>query len=349
MSKCVNATVDVTHSNILNKLDIIKECISLITNPTHITSLCSSIESDYDNVMPILLKYYSDNSTSQQYFSFIDNENIVSRINQCMLYITSDIDGSKHSTRIQRYVNVFNRTPIVDVGYHTFVYEYCECGGKMNVAVNNNEYICHSCGTVTTVYNDNTDGYGGYSDKSNRIGNYDPSRRCKFWVDRIQGCENTDIPPECITAVTHCIHRDNLKNNTIILCVQIREYLKETGFSAYNDNVVLIRKIITNYTPPALTDTELHILSHIFNKVITIFDDVKANDKSNSPYYPYLVGKILHSVLPPGIRRRRILECIHMQSNTTLIANDKLMKKICKHIPEIKYIPTIKSEFTIFR
>ncbi len=71
--------------------------------------------------------------------------------------------------------------------------------------------------------------------------------------------------------------------------------------------------------------------------------------KYNSPYYPYIVGKILYDLLPCGIRKRQILECIHMQSNTTLISNDQLMKIICIHVPELKYTPTIKSEFTIYQ
>jgi hypothetical protein len=354
----MNATVEITHTNILRRLALINSSIQNIKRgeTRDIINILQSeynvLQTDYDEQSGvILLKYYKNHDNSHLFFSFINSENIATRLDQCMHYIGECYEILQNpKTAFEHIKKKYNRSPVFEQPTLTVDYELCECGDKMNTTINSNEIVCYSCGWIKVVHIDSTEDtvYGRRDDKSVKHGKYDPSRRCKFWIDRIQGRENAEISDECIKAVSSCIARDNI-TKSVILCMQIREYLKETGFTVYNDHVTLIRKQITGYAPPNLTETELQLLYHIFNKVITIFDDIKPSKKYNSPYYPYIVGKILYELLPRGMRRRKILECIHMQSNTTLISNDLLMKIICDKVPEIKYTPTIKSEFTIIR
>lgn len=369
MSNQINSTVEITHANIMNRLDSIEDCIKVVNTVDNgyreqqlrkiIQLEFNALYEDYtEHSGSMLLRYYENQDMSSDYFSFISTENIAARLNQCMQYIgecckiieTCD-EKSPLIVKIEKYQKRFNRTPVYEQSAYVHDYETCTCGNKMNTTLNSNEIVCYQCGEIKIVHNDSTEDtiFGRRDDRGIKHGKYDPSRRCKFWIERIQGKENADISKDCTDAVTTCIDRDHLSNSDIILCMQIREYLKETGFTVYNDHVTLIRKIITGYSPPYLTEDELKILYHIFNKVITIFDDIKPAKKYNSPYYPYIVGKILHHILPNGQRKRRILECIHMQSNTTLVANDILMKTICKRVSDIEYTPTIKSDFTIFR
>ena len=106
----------------------------------------------------------------------------------------------------------------------------------------------------------------------------------------------------------------------------------------------LIKKIITGIAPPQLTDAELRKLYNLFNKVVGAFEETKQSDKCNTLYYPYLIYKILEYILPSDIRKKKILECIHLQSRDTLITNDTQWEKICQLMPtDIEYTPTDRS------
>ena len=101
-----------------------------------------------------------------------------------------------------------------------------------------------------------------------------------------------------------------------------------------------MRKIITGYVPPQLVEKELRELYNLFDKCVSIYEKVKPVYKSNTIYYPFIIYKILDNIIKNGIRKRRILECIHLQSRDTLIHNDILWKQVCDNVPEITYKPT---------
>lgn len=121
-------------------------------------------------------------------------------------------------------------------------------------------------------------------------------------------------------------------------------YLKELNSTDYNDHIPLIRKIITDKSPPPLKEKEIRKLYNYFNKAVDAFDIVKLPTQSNTPYYPYFIYKIIDQILENGLRKIKILECIHLQSRETLISNDKTWKKICKVVEELNYKPTDRNE-----
>lgn len=396
MTDTPNATVEVTHRNILSRIDVIRGCVATLTDfcdgvraswPNHtstyntINSLVAmtemeidSISCDYNDHSGVVLLKYHGCKDSTSYFNFIGMENVSMRTNQCMEKVATCIslmdsiaaavsgqsegDGPPSTeptklvelTELGELAKQYGMYPVHDQSSQCLDYEVCECGARMIANACNNKFVCYSCGEIKETYNDSTVDavFGRHDDSGVKHGKYDPSRRCRFWIERIQGRETAEIPDGCINAVRRCIARDRIGKSTI-LCTQIRKYLKEAGYTNFNDHVTLIRKLITGYGPPPLTEHELQLLYHVFNKVMTVFDDIKPAKKYNSPYYPYIVGKIIHDMLPNGRRRRCILECIHMQSTATLVNNDKLMKLICEKVPELTYHPTIKSDFTIFR
>ena len=63
--------------------------------------------------------------------------------------------------------------------------------------------VCEKCGMINemlgTVFEDDQ----FYYQEGNRSkhGTYDPSKHCKFWVERIQARENTEIPSEIIEII----------------------------------------------------------------------------------------------------------------------------------------------------
>jgi hypothetical protein len=97
--------------------------------------------------------------------------------------------------------------------------------------------------------------------------------------------------------------------------------------------------------PPQLTRDETRQLHNIFDKCVNEYENVKPIGKRNKMYYPYIIYKILdHIITKNGIRKKRILECIHLQSRDTLITNDNIWEKICENIDGVDYKPTDKND-----
>ena len=125
-----------------------------------------------------------------------------------------------------------------------------------------------------------------------------------------------------------------------------RKQITRGDKSKYNEHIPLIHKLITGITPPPLLESEIQILSLYFDKAINIYDQIKPKDKTNCPYHPYFIYKILEQMLKKNtdrIRKIQILSYIHLQSRETLISNDITWKKICEQIQEFTYIPTDKN------
>lgn len=165
-------------------------------------------------------------------------------------------------------------------------YELCDkCGIRMTVVSNTSELICETCGTITslsgTVFED--DQFYYQEGQRTKHGNYDPTKHCRIWIERIQARETTDIPDSVINGVKGCIHRDKIRDASRITCAQIRKYLQHDQNSKYNEHVPLIRKLITGIIPPQLNDTELQLINIYFDKVIRIFEEVKPSGKTNCP------------------------------------------------------------------
>lgn len=385
------STVDINHANMLERFrvlgnvrDIASDVVRWPQLELRVSNQISTLIDDIDKIMHDYeinsiapLQSYHDTGSGAEYFQYLDNSNMARRLDQCGAYIANvlgvlkaigptddskcdSVDNIRRTdaiTLLQKCVDGYDMYRIYVAPVEVCEFELCDCGTKMIWSKSQNEMICCSCGEIKNIPMDAHIGDGvvwnGHHERGGiKHGKYEPIRRCRFWLERIQGTEIATIEDECIEAIKKCIARDTHKGMRPpdpILCSQFRTYLKQTGYTIYNDHVVLIRKMITGYQPPSLTDEERQIVYNVFNKVITVFDNIKPGDKCNSPYYPYFMGKILYAILRDSQRRRRILECIHMQSSTTLVANDKLMQQICERIAELEYTPTITDEFTIKR
>ena len=233
------------------------------------------------------------------YEFFMTSNDYYGKLDRCMKYI--GIQETLAKTKLSREV-----------------YDFC-CE-KMNL--HNEELVCPKCGKVRAVIESELI----YETPKS----YDQTKHCKFWVDRIQALNSKDIPKKIIDDVVYCSKRDNMQK---LSCPQIRCYLKETRNSDYNDYVPLIRKIITGISPPQLTEGELRKLYNMFSKATAV------ESTGNTVYYPYLILKCLEHILKKGKRKNKIIECIHLQSRETLIANDILWEglKICKFKPTDRY------------
>jgi hypothetical protein len=221
------------------------------------------------------------------------------------------------------------------------------CGTRMSVAPNMSMMLCVSCGVKERlqgmIFED--DQFFHQEGQRTKHGNYEPTKHCKLWVDCIQAREHKEIPAKVIEAVKREAQKDKVRFVRHLTCRQIRKYLQKTGYSSYNINTPLIRKLITGIMPPQLTDLEMRKIHIYFDRIIAIYAEIKPPNKTNTNYHPYYIMKILEQIIKNRKRRREMIVCIHLQSSETLIEHDLLWKKICARIDDFTYKPTDRFDY----
>lgn len=366
----MTSTIESTHKNILNKIDAILEIISifndnninisqkiqnitLIQNEYEMNSI--NILSNYFLIVNLIKKNKNDKLEIKKkeyyddYKKFIKEGNFVPNMNRIIDAIKEKIEKVTNDESLKKIYLLLDKFNESSIKYkvNEFIYDICSCYNKMIIDSNINKLVCSKCGYTKEIYDVVHEDENINEVQKNKYSVYDSSRHCKSWVDRIQAREAVDIPECLIKKLKNFIKRDNIKNIEKISCLQIRDYLRESKFSKYNENVPLIKKIITGVTPPQLTDYEIQLIHVYFDKVINIFDEIKPPTKTNCPYHPYFIYKIIQQIMNKEnerSRRNKILSYIHLQSRETLINNDKIFREICKKIPEFSYTPTDKNE-----
>jgi hypothetical protein len=372
----MSGTIETTNNNIVIKLTALNDLakILLLNNieiPNRTTLQLETISEDYEMGSIIILSEYFmasaeykkeiDNKKEQalqiknthfnKYQSFIRNENFISKMDQIFIILKKYIHDSKLASdrlfihRTYSIIKIYNNST-VNKTIKEIVYANCtECNTKMEIDSIASELYCKNCGMCQDLYGTVFEDDQFYYQEGQRTkhATYDPAKHCRFWVERIQARETTEIPESVLLSIRECIACDKITNKNRITCIQIRKYLRRTHNTKYNEHVPLIRKLITGIAPPQLTDHEMQLINIYFDKVIHIFDEIKPPKKTNCPYHPYFIYKIIEQLLKKNIHRIRkgtILSCIHLQSFSTLVTNDQLWAPICVRIPEFSYIPT---------
>jgi len=295
-----------------------------------------------------------------KYQNFIKKENFITKLDRLIISVKTNmkiledaLDLNQSSSddnpihlmqEMYKHLKNYNNSTI-NKNVKETIYEICSCSEKMFIDSVSSTLICKKCGITKKLYGTVFEDDQFYFQEGQRTkhGTYDPSKHCRFWVERIQARETTDIPESVINSIKTCIINNKIKNINQISCNQIRKYLRQTHNSKYNEHIPLIRKLITGVAPPQLTEHEMQLINIYFDKVIRIFDEIKPPEKTNCPYHPYFIYKIIEQILNKDsdrIRKQQILNCIHLQSRDTLVDNDRIFKPICKRIKNFKYIPT---------
>jgi hypothetical protein len=361
----MTSTIDTTNTNILKKLNCLKKIYSYleknIVNTDILNNTYYEIENLFNNYSLdsaiILSEYFSLSGTcsskekeiyNKLYQRFIKSNNIASRLD--IIYNNLNQTYKKHISKNESKLikegnalfSEYTKIKIHDYIEEVKVSSLCDNCNEIMVVINIGEQSCSKCGickdTVITVIDDDISN----ENKNIKYGSYDPSKHCRYWLDRIQGREIFDMTEleNIVEFIKEQLVKDRIKNMDYITYNLIRNYLHKNNYSSYNEHIPLIRKLITGVPPPQLTEIELQKINIYFIRVIKLYNSVKPSTKINCPYHPYIIYKILEQILLNGNRKSAILKCIHLQSNQTLIQNDKLWKKICTFIPEFTYTPT---------
>lgn len=287
-------------------------------------------------------------SVSNKYIFWINSnnvENILNYIKDEIISIISnfDIDDLNHYSNIEFQLKKFNN---INIQYYIKQNDKIKCDNcskELQIPNDTNEIKCEKCGVLIKIYNiyninlNNSNNFG-------KINSYIPTKHCKEWINRIQAKEKIKIPDKVILKIKKHLKENNI-NCKRLYYYEIRNMLRTLNLSKYNENIPLLKKIITGRKPCQLTSKEEETICFYFKKVSNIYLKIKPSSKTNVPYHPYLIFKIIEQILKPGYRKKEILSNIYLQSRETIIDKDKLWKIICSHIENFKYIPTDKFKY----
>jgi hypothetical protein len=357
--------IEVSHNNVINRLKIVKNTLaelqklsppidgqldvlkSIVNIDVHdITSMYMGGVSSY------LVNYYENKQNAlDDFWAFINSKNVVGVIDGCirrLFVIIENLPDSYDKARVDTILSILTKESeykITIVIQHTKMTD-CECGGRFVIYSDSSEKKCKECGITSTIYGAIFDDMQLYNQDGQKPkqGRHYPGLHCKLWMSRIQAWSGPDIPPLVFSKLHVCVKRDNV-NLKKMRCKQVRKYLKECGYSTYNNFVPYIRKVLTSLAPPQLTHDELNRLYNLFNKVAAVLKRLRPNN--NITYYPYIIYKIIDAILISGNRKARIIECIHLQSNKTMRFIDDIYGQICDEIDELDHKPTDKHEYDL--
>lgn len=335
----------VTSENILDKIDWVMHEIKLLIKQLQKTKF------------KLFIKHHVKKETN---VFFEDGMDDVFKALQGMM---TDIE-SKHDEEDGTYSNFYS---IIQNYYENYdqviphlpiekeIIDICDvCEGKMTIFQDTSELRCDDCGNIVTlegtVFEDNQ--FYTQQGQCTKHKKYDARRHCKKWMDQNQAKENKNFSQEDINALNQKARAYYTRNGKLrsmrgMKCKQVREWLKELGLTKYNQNTPLLRKIITSQNgkaiiPPQLKYDEEQKILALFSRAMDVYDqlmeekitDASKKRRNNKPYYPYVLFKILCVVLKPGVRLRGLIECIHLQSDTTLKNHDTVWKQICQRLQE---------------
>lgn len=359
----MSSTLENTHANILVRLRSLDTILKTYTQyqidkkdeaiiNSHIVEL-SKIKTSYEfGSMGPLSNYYmykSDDEKRKEYYrdymNFIITDNIVGKMKRIyikckVLYKAYEVDEPELIRALSEY-----SAATVSIQKEEDNHKTCEqCKKPYSIEEKTSEFVCHDCGVSFKLYGMifSDDQFYYQEGQRTKHGKYDPTKHCKFWVERILARKNVDLPSGLINGIKRRIKRDNIWLEELT-CEEIREFLRDLKMSKWNDHIPLILKTVTGREIEQLTDHEMRLVYMYFSRAINIYGQIKSEDKTNCPYHPFFIYKIIEQILMGSEHRRRrtaILSYIHLQERQTLIDKDLIWKDICRHIKEFKYIPT---------
>ena len=263
-------------------------------------------------------------------------ENIIDKMDKLFIkYVKKD-------TTIRDY----NNTEI-DLRLSQLVFKFCSiCQGEMLLSYDNIYYECTDC----YIIEPRNQIHEQILPRS-KIGNFNPERHFKTWIDRILArepleeiCKEDDPQGEKIINTIREYLVGKRKSNEHLTIDDIRNILKEIGRTQLNRNTSLIAKKITGRSPPKLDENKYNKIYTLFLKVMEARDHIAINNRCNRIYYPYYISKLLSLFLTTP-EERKILNYIHLHKESTLSSNDQEWQEICNVVPELKgkYKPTLNS------
>jgi hypothetical protein len=358
----MSSTIESINVNLNNKINGLEELLTIYESHVELIQKMENELNDirqqkkilknvFDNytkeTIDIIVKYHTEpenrKSNHNTFIRMFHAINITGELNKIFVFC------KKLDAKYKLRHDLFKKYEFysIDETFEDIGSNFCkQCKELYLIDEKASEFMCRKCGRSEKMYGEVFEDEQFFYQEGTRTkhGKYEPTKHCKFWVDRIQAKESLDVPEIILNKIKKCIRRDKIWIENVN-CEIIRYYLKELKITNYNNHIPLICKLITKKEPPQFTDHELKLIYFYFSIVIQLFNKTKSNDKSNCPYHPFFIYKIVEQILnkPEHEKRKKeILSCIHLQSNDTLIENDNTWFLICDYIPEFTKITTKK-------
>ena len=278
------------------------------------------------------------NQTKEHLLEQMSNQNVLDRMERVSETITNKDMFQQYNSIDIPIVMKINRSNICDY-----------CGEDMIQSYDKTTYDCQACNITKAVHNTLID--TTKSIPRSKIGNFNPERHFRTWMDRILAKESEDeiksAHHDDIDGIIELI-KDSLRSKSKsvehITIDDIRLVLKELQMTFLNKNTSLIAKKITSRAPPSISDEQYMRVHSLFVQVMESRDKIDNINKCNRIYYPYYIAKILDLILLDS-EQRRILNYIHLHKEATLSSNDVEWAEICNIVPFLKdkYRPTVPS------
>lgn len=316
---------------------------------------------------------HKSDSAYKGFEDFIRMNNILGRIEniysefEAMLQILPLGEETEAINKLREKYNSIN----IKIDYSRKDIFMCKtCDIKMSIVPELSELQCPKCNIVVLLEGAVFDDTQIYTQQNTlRAKDYDPNKHCDRWIKCIQARENRNIPQDIINkidrrAIAHYTRGNTLLPMTNMTCKLIREWLKAESaaggkkLTTFNNDAALLRKLITSLhgqavVPPQLTYDEEEKMLLDFSRAMAEYDNVVNNAKlmnkigikgrSNKPYYPYGLFKILRlryraaKTQSERDKYKKLIEGIHIQSDDTLVDNDRIWQQICLIIPDFTY------------
>ena len=316
----------------------VKNMILLINSnktPCNLVEKCmrelKQLQTSYNSgVAPHIFEYFQskhDESVYLGFNEFVETENILGKLEHfnkiLMEYAKLHNFNSNIMENINKLNEQYNRITI-KINKKTKDIKICpNCSQKMTIFPELSELRCGVCSFILQLDGAIFDDSQFYTQQVVKVKEYVSTKHCDKWIKCIQTKENRLIPPIVINkldalAVAHFTRKDKLQSMQGISCSLIRAWLKDscnekgTKLTNFNNHAALIRRMITALhgdavIPPQLSYDEEEKLLLDFSRAMAEYDNI---------------------------------ECIHIQSDDTLVDNDVIWGVICNRIPDFIYEPT---------
>lgn len=322
------------------------------------------IDEYFFNITPFL--NCQDNSEQSKVNEFLDIYNSLN-IEERIVEISSKYSTYKCPNSAE------NKKILKEIEYINIVFndkeerELCKnCGGIMQIDCNIFKLVCSECKLCINIFGSNYD-FQTTPIQKLKNNNCIYNKHSINWVMQIQAKKSVYLDDTVWKKMEDLIIRDktrvikSFKGNTIkvlrnfknIKCIEFRPWLKELGLTKLNPDIPYLRKVLCKIIPYQLSYLEEQKILYLHSQAVETYkklyiDDYKLEVVQNSPYVPYMIGKILEHLFPIDIKeniiKRTLLECIHIQGEETTQIKDIKWEKICK-ILNITYFPTVPSNY----
>jgi hypothetical protein len=352
--------IEIIHQNFECKLDTLRSIIAILGDQaaTEIATLDEVAREYKEQTLEIRCNYFStqDLKTKCQavdrYMQIIVGKNFMTKLNTCYATLVHmQLQNGRFvedDTRLALLIKTYQNTP-VDTDIRKMDYKVCpNCRGRMNLDGPRSELRCTKCDFILLLKGMMYDESHMYSNDGSlaKRGAYETSRHCRYHAERILAIKNPNIPESVIGPggkIDRWLERNGFRFLKLVTCSDYRRCLKEIDETKYNEHVPYIRQVKSGVSPERLFHHEMSLLSIYFEKAVTEFTRLKANERANLKYYPYFIFKIVEIILNKPEDKKRlqsIVNCIHFQRDNTIVANDRLWNQICDGVPEFVFRKT---------